>query len=398
MFNNINELTNSWVNKRLDLLLASSEIMNFYNPNNSLNSLLKTIENLNPTNQRKLFRDAIFNKWLNDLNEKSIACIEKNESLKDIWLLDYAYNLSLLLTKKDALNYQLLVNNIQAYPLNLGYFDDNKVFHKNFLKGIRDIFIVKEKYSSLFNHHGELDIELDYKIDTNNWLKNLKSALDYINSADNKSIELSRNLVSYIVPLKQRLVIQNLSFSSRNLPNVIFKSNESSNLIFAETIIHEADHQLFYILEDHIKIWKENPKFQNAVHYSPWRDDLRPLDGVLRGLSAFVRVSNFYANLSKTNIIDTEIINTILLRIVQCDLAIITLKIKADFDVDGEKYFDELRTVLNNSKKVLFQKYSNSKNIEYCTSCVLRHFKKHEATNNLKINTELYHYVSTLQN
>ena len=161
------------------------------------------------------------------------------------------------LTKKDVLNSQLLVNNIQAYPMNLGYFDDNKVFQKNFLNGINDIFIVKEKYSGLFNHHGELDIELDYNIDTNNWLKNLKSALDYINSADNKSIELSRNLVSYIVPLKQRLVIQNLSFSSRNLPNVIFKSNESSNLIFAETIIHEADHQLFYILEDHIKIWKE---------------------------------------------------------------------------------------------------------------------------------------------
>ncbi len=158
-------------------------------------------------------------------------------------------------------------------------FDSIKIVNDNF-----DFFLdpTGDKYS----------IDFDNEIVLTEWIKTLEEALIII-KADETSYKLVRNFVSYLIPLKQREAIKNLSFSVRNLPNVIFKSNELTPYVIGETLVHEADHQFFYAIEKFDNFWSSDVLLQEAIYFSPWRDDPRPLDGILRGLSSFARVSKY---------------------------------------------------------------------------------------------------------
>jgi HEXXH motif-containing protein len=63
--------------------------------------------------------------------------------------------------------------------------------------------------------------------------------------------------------------------------------------LIAEAIVHESDHQLFYAYTRRAVLWDEPLESQACIYRSPWRDDPRPLDGLLRGASAFIRVGEF---------------------------------------------------------------------------------------------------------
>ena len=92
-------------------------------------------------------------------------------------------------------------------------------------------------------------------------------------------------------------VSHSLSVSFRSLPKVIFLSVSDDPLVLAETLVHEADHNLLYAIDRRFGFWKSNEAYK-PIHWSPWRDDPRPLDGNLRGASAFTTVSEFLLDLS----------------------------------------------------------------------------------------------------
>lgn len=93
------------------------------------------------------------------------------------------------------------------------------------------------------------------------------------------------------------------SYSHPNLPLSIFFSlcadDEISNLRVAESILHEAMHLKLSLIEKSIQLVK-NPEH---TYFSPWRDEQRPIGGVLHGIFVFTAILSFYRKLlvSETN-------------------------------------------------------------------------------------------------
>jgi hypothetical protein len=88
------------------------------------------------------------------------------------------------------------------------------------------------------------------------------------------------------------------SYSHPNLPLSIFFSlctdeDETSNLRVAESILHEAMHLKLSLIEKSIQLIK-NPE---DTCFSPWRDEQRPIGGVLHGIFVFTAILNFYRQL-----------------------------------------------------------------------------------------------------
>jgi HEXXH motif-containing protein len=64
-------------------------------------------------------------------------------------------------------------------------------------------------------------------------------------------------------------------------------------------LVHEAEHVRLHLIElDHPCL--ESAADRHSVYYSPWRDDPRPLYGVLHGVHVFGRVLEFLGRLLAT--------------------------------------------------------------------------------------------------
>lgn len=196
---------------------------------------------------------------------------------------------------------------------------------------------------------GEYPVKLDDSIDAAVWGGGLEAALALIQH-DPVASELVRKFVQYLVPLRQEGDELTYSFSARNLPGVIFKSNERAPHLIGETLVHEADHQFFYAI-DHIgEMWASDVTLQKPEHYSPWRDDPRPLDGILRGLSSFARVSRYYVAILSAaglNEVDYAAAGAVFAqRFSESRTALTIIDESQDLSEFGQAYVTEIRGVL----------------------------------------------------
>ncbi len=130
------------------------------------------------------------------------------------------------------------------------------------------------------------------EVDVGSWVTLLDKATDLI-ALHTDSMDLSR-LGSAIVPVQGAAENTHCSVSFSTRPCVLYMSWAPSAKVIAEAIVHESDHQLFYVLTRRHSFWTEPVINQRCVFRSPWRDDPRPLDGLLRGASAFIRVGEFW--------------------------------------------------------------------------------------------------------
>jgi HEXXH motif-containing protein len=62
-------------------------------------------------------------------------------------------------------------------------------------------------------------------------------------------------------------------------------------LRLADSLIHEFHHSVLYAVATLVRLHEAGP---GAEHYSPWRDDPRPVDGVLHGAYAYLGVVDFW--------------------------------------------------------------------------------------------------------
>jgi HEXXH motif-containing protein len=94
------------------------------------------------------------------------------------------------------------------------------------------------------------------------------------------------------------------SYSHPEIPFSIFFSvceeeSSISDLRVAESVLHEAMHLKLTLIERHIDLIEPNSK---DVFYSPWRNEERPLRGILHGLFVFKAVLDFYTILKQKSI------------------------------------------------------------------------------------------------
>lgn len=170
-----------------------------------------------------------------------------------------------------------------------------------------------------FNHLDDFNFEHglnEYSlqdIETSNAFQKLKSALNLINLVPSAHVCITK-LVKSIHVLSQKDSEIDTSYSHPNIPFSIFVSvceDDSllSSLRVAESIIHEAMHLKLTLIENITPLIKPNSK---EMFYSPWRDEPRPIRGVLHGLFVFKAILDFYTILMQQ--IDFKSLNFLAIR------------------------------------------------------------------------------------
>ena len=328
MFFEVEKVNQNWLSEKENLLDDAQLLIEQLNKECGLRMKMcvGALKTLNSIQKNSIYKDVFFLNWISELNNE-VLNIYANP--KEIWKPENV--------NKDIDTIINAVSNLKEKDfsfLSLPQFEGIKIVN-------RKIEVLLDEVSDL------VDVEFDFEIDENKWLQDLAKALELI-KLDSNSFQLVTNFVSYLVPLKQNSALRNMSFSTRNLPNVIFKNNERVHYLFGETLVHEADHQFFYLLENVDSFWITDVKLQKPIYCSPWRDDARPLDGIIRGLSAFTRVCHYYSNIIAT--VEGEDLNKVgellLTKLAQCENAVQTIINSNQLSEFGNNYVQELKNSL----------------------------------------------------
>ncbi|MFC6080060.1 aKG-HExxH-type peptide beta-hydroxylase [Sphaerisporangium aureirubrum] len=94
-----------------------------------------------------------------------------------------------------------------------------------------------------------------------------------------------------LVPIRSHDTSVHVSGSFREAPGLVALSL-GTPLATMEALVHEYGHQKLYAVLTLDPLIVGDPG--EAVHYSPWRDDPRPLSGLLQATFTFVSVLHFY--------------------------------------------------------------------------------------------------------
>jgi HEXXH motif-containing protein len=124
----------------------------------------------------------------------------------------------------------------------------------------------------------------------------LETAIDQVEAASPGFAVAIRGLLRVVVPM-QRSPAGVPSSSSNSVPGAIWITENSEPSIIAEQLVHECTHALLFLCQE------IDPLIAPVAHgdgwagpriYSPWRDDQRPLAGLLHGAVVFTRVAMFH--------------------------------------------------------------------------------------------------------
>lgn len=147
---------------------------------------------------------------------------------------------------------------------------------------------------TFYDEHG-LELLSEAEIEADAATVKLKAALSTLQSVKG-AYECVADLVQSLHVLRQPDPEIDLSYSHPHIPFSIFVSlckddSELSNLRVAESILHEAMHLKLTLIEGIVPLVKPDT---DAVFYSPWKEEERPVKGVLHGLFVFRAIKNFY--------------------------------------------------------------------------------------------------------
>ena len=162
-----------------------------------------------------------------------------------------------------------------------------------------------ELLDSFYDEHGleplsEREIESDV-------LCKLQGALKILQQVK-PVYDCIEKLVRTIQVLRTHDADIDLSYSHPQIPFSIFLSvctynSITSDLRVAESILHESSHLFLSLVENCIDLIVPS---STATFYSPWRDEHRPIRGVLHGIFVFKMIKDFYELLLKEDIASSK--------------------------------------------------------------------------------------------
>jgi HEXXH motif-containing protein len=97
--------------------------------------------------------------------------------------------------------------------------------------------------------------------------------------------------IRYFVPIHQTEARTHNSFSAQSTVGVIFLSESYDDLKLVEAIVHEFHHNELYMYMQVNELLGANSG--SKLYYSPWRNDARPLFGLLHACYVFTAVANY---------------------------------------------------------------------------------------------------------
>lgn len=385
MFTNIQQARATWISERLDVLSDAHVLVSSVDQEAgaAVRDCLDSVMRLDSATRDSLCRDHVFSRWVDELRHIALDLASSPSGsprpgriTSVVGLMRLAVSMlagtefeCLLvppLPRTLLLPVSGLYGIVPSFPSDDGLVDCRYRPDRGGVI-VGDVALALSSFSSaksirVVDKHFECfaeslpgegySIACDDAIDSSEWVVALDGAVEMIRSDDVAS-DLVGGFVSYVVPLQQKETTTNLSFSARNLPNVVFKNNELAPFLVGETLVHEADHQLFYAIEGCVDFWTSDVSRQAAIHLSPWRDDPRPLDGILRGLSSFARVSAYYSNVLRAVVAspqEREAIGSMLLRrLRESDNAMVTVSESGQLSEFGHTYVEEIRSTLSDA-------------------------------------------------
>lgn len=148
--------------------------------------------------------------------------------------------------------------------------------------------------SDFYHEHGLVPSSVD-EIESSETVLKIQRAFDILGKVPGV-LEDVQSLVRSIQVLNQDNPEIDTSYSHPDLPFTIFVSvcqdtSLKSDLRVAESILHEAMHLKLSLIEEIEPLVKP---FTGNLYFSPWRDELRPAQGVLHGAFVFRAILNFY--------------------------------------------------------------------------------------------------------
>ncbi|MDP2162070.1 MAG: HEXXH motif-containing putative peptide modification protein [Flavobacterium sp.] len=209
---------------------------------------------------------------------------------------------------------KMLVQNEWKEQLKYGITPDNYSTAKSFLKKSieiekksvlisgdsidNSIYLEYPSFENLQEFYEEHGLEPELDNNSNGQTQKLQAALDILNLVPEVKHCISF-LVKRIQILRQVDEEIDTSYSHPEIPFTIFVSlckddSINSNIRVAESILHEAMHLKLTLIEKHIDLIVPNT---NETYYSPWREEQRPVRGVLHGLFVFGAVLGLYKKL-----------------------------------------------------------------------------------------------------
>jgi len=160
--------------------------------------------------------------------------------------------------------------------------------------------ILPEKSRSIFKEAGLIFAPCSLNKDD---VPNLQSALSLIGTIPTLYSTVALFLRSLHV-LKASNEEYDVSHSDPSVPFSIFVTIPSAErygrLRLAESIVHECMHLQLTVFEELFPLVED----QNKVAYSPWRQTMRPLAGVIHGLYVFTVINTWLKILTRSNLLE----------------------------------------------------------------------------------------------
>ena len=178
---------------------------------------------------------------------------------------------------------------------------------------------------SFYEEHG-LQVS-DIQNNRNDIIDKVKSALDVLRCVP-EAFSFIDKIVKSVQIIDAEQSDTDTSYSHPNIPfSIFFSVCEETSIIsdfrVAESILHEAMHLMLTLIETHVDFIELNSK---ETFYSPWRDEERPLRGVLHGVFVFRAIKDFYDLLASKYLDDSKEINFIKFRIEEIEKDFESLK------------------------------------------------------------------------
>lgn len=140
---------------------------------------------------------------------------------------------------------------------------------------------------------GPLSVAPAYAATMPRWVEELEAASRVAEATVPLSASLFGQIVRTVVPIVSPDASMGCSLSDRELPGAIMTTTDGP-AVLAENLLHEFRHNLLHQLEQSYPLYlADSPS--DARFYSPWRDDLRPLHGILHALFVFLDVCAVHA-------------------------------------------------------------------------------------------------------
>jgi HEXXH motif-containing protein len=123
------------------------------------------------------------------------------------------------------------------------------------------------------------------------WRDQLAGAWQVLADRHGHRVHTIAAAVRCLVPVQQAGKFGGVSASSANAPGAVALSTPVSPVRLAATLIHESQHYRLATLHDLRPLYRPS----RQLHYSPWRNDSRPVSGVVHALMAFTGVADFWS-------------------------------------------------------------------------------------------------------